>query len=153
AWGAIGYQGAIKRSPMASVWYAKSANAPLSNPGYEWRTRAALLAGNWPMVRWSIEQMPPSLRNDPAWIYWHARALKQSGARAPFVARVRQRRVRRFRIPDRCHRRALDRALVADRAPRDRLFLLGERRRDRRQHPGGGIRIVARHAAERDQRE
>ena len=64
---------------MASVWYAKSANAPLSNPGYEWRTRAALLAGNWPMVRWSIEQMPPSLRNDPAWIYWHARALKQSG--------------------------------------------------------------------------
>ena len=76
AWGAIGYQGAIKRSPLASVWYAKSTNAPLSNPGYEWRTRAALLAGNWPMVRWSIEQMPPSLRDDPAWIYWHARALK-----------------------------------------------------------------------------
>lgn len=79
AWGAIGYQAAIKRSALASDWYAKSANAPLSNPGYEWRTRAALLAGNWPMVRWSIEQMPPSLRSDPAWIYWHARALKQSG--------------------------------------------------------------------------
>ncbi|WP_179405440.1 lytic transglycosylase domain-containing protein [Burkholderia guangdongensis] len=79
AWGEIGYQGALKRSPLASVWYQKSANAPLSNPAYEWRTRAALLAGDWPMVRWSIEQMPPSLRDDPAWVYWHARALKQSG--------------------------------------------------------------------------
>ncbi|KVV35319.1 lytic transglycosylase [Burkholderia ubonensis] len=79
AWGAVGYQGAVKRSALASVWYAKSTNAPLSNAAYEWRTRSALLVGNWPMVRWSIEQMPPSLRNDPAWVYWHARALKQSG--------------------------------------------------------------------------
>jgi len=52
---------------------------PLSNPAYEWRTRSALLAGDWTMVRWSIEQMPPNLRNQPAWVYWHARALKQAG--------------------------------------------------------------------------
>jgi len=78
-WGMIGYQGALKRSPLTSVWYQKSANAPLSSGAYEWRTRSALLVGDWPMVRWSIEQMPPSLRNDPTWVYWHARALKQSG--------------------------------------------------------------------------
>jgi soluble lytic murein transglycosylase len=79
AWGAVGYQGAIKRSALASVWYQKSANAPLSSSAYEWRTRSALIVGDWPMVRWSIEQMPPSLRDDPAWVYWHARALRQSG--------------------------------------------------------------------------
>jgi soluble lytic murein transglycosylase len=78
-WGTIGYQAAMKRMPGAVDWYRLSVNAPLSTPAYEWRTRSALLAGDWIMVRWSIEQMPPTLRNQPAWIYWHARALKQAG--------------------------------------------------------------------------
>ncbi|MFM0324929.1 lytic transglycosylase domain-containing protein [Caballeronia glebae] len=78
-WGTIGYQAAIKRMPAASDWYRLSANAQLSNPAYEWRTRSALLAGDWNMVRWSIEQMPPALRAQPSWVYWHARAVKQAG--------------------------------------------------------------------------
>jgi soluble lytic murein transglycosylase len=78
-WGTIGYQAAIKRMPSAADWYRLSANAQLSNPAYEWRTRSALLANDWNMVRWSIEQMPPALRAQPSWTYWHARALKQAG--------------------------------------------------------------------------
>ncbi|MGF6844512.1 soluble lytic murein transglycosylase [Paraburkholderia youngii] len=78
-WGTIGYQGALKQMPAAVDWFRLSANAPLSNPAYEWRTRSALLAGDWNMVRWSIEQMPESLRKQPSWVYWHARALKQAG--------------------------------------------------------------------------
>ncbi|CAH2770248.1 MAG: Soluble lytic murein transglycosylase (EC [uncultured Caballeronia sp.] len=78
-WGMIGYQAAIKRMPSAVDWYRLSVNTSLSNPAYEWRTRSALLAGAWTMVRWSIKQMPPTLRNQPAWIYWHARSLKQAG--------------------------------------------------------------------------
>ncbi|MBN3849244.1 MULTISPECIES: lytic transglycosylase domain-containing protein [Burkholderiaceae] len=78
-WGTIGYQGALKQMPGAVDWFRLSANAPLSNPAYEWRTRSALLAGDWNMVRWSIEQMPESLRKQPSWVYWHARALKQAG--------------------------------------------------------------------------
>ena len=78
-WGTIGYQGAVRRTPGAVDWYRLSANAPLSYPAYMWRTRAALLAGDWTMVRWSIEQMPSALRNQPAWVYWHARALEQIG--------------------------------------------------------------------------
>lgn len=81
-WGTIGYQAALKRMPAASDWYRLSVNAPLSNPAYEWRTRSALLAGDWNMVRWSVEQMPASLRSQPAWTYWHARALKQAGSAA-----------------------------------------------------------------------
>ncbi|MFM0288773.1 lytic transglycosylase domain-containing protein [Paraburkholderia megapolitana] len=78
-WGTIGYQAAAKQMPGAVDWYRLSANAPLSTPAYEWRTRTALLAGDWTMVRWSIEQMPSSLRSQPAWVYWHGRALKQAG--------------------------------------------------------------------------
>jgi soluble lytic murein transglycosylase len=78
-WGTIGDQAAQKRIPGALDWYRLSVNAPLSNPAYEWRTRAALLGGDWTMVRWSIEQMPAALRAQPSWVYWHARALKQAG--------------------------------------------------------------------------
>ncbi|WP_375508100.1 transglycosylase SLT domain-containing protein [uncultured Caballeronia sp.] len=78
-WGTIAYQAASKRMPSAVDWYRLSVNAQLSNSAYEWRTRMALLAGDWTMVRWSIEQMPPALRNQATWIYWHGRALKQAG--------------------------------------------------------------------------
>lgn len=78
-WGTIAYQAALKQLPDAYGWYRQSANATLSVPAYEWRTRTALAHGDWAMVRWSIEQMPTALRTQPAWIYWHARALKQAG--------------------------------------------------------------------------
>jgi soluble lytic murein transglycosylase len=78
-WGTIGYQGAARQMPGAVDWFRLSANAPLSYPAYMWRTRSALAAGDWTMVRWSIEQMPSALRSQPAWVYWHARALKQIG--------------------------------------------------------------------------
>ncbi|WP_026120902.1 lytic transglycosylase domain-containing protein [Paraburkholderia kururiensis] len=89
-WGTIGYQGALKQMPAAVDWYRLSANAPLSNPAYEWRTREALLNGDWTMVRWSIEQMPATLRAQPAWVYWHARALKQAGDTAQANAEFEQ---------------------------------------------------------------
>ena len=79
-WGTIGYQGAVRQVPGAVDWYRLSSNAPLSSPAYMWRTRSALLAGDWTMVRWSIEQMPNALRKQPAWVYWHARALEKSSA-------------------------------------------------------------------------
>ena len=78
-WGTIAYQAAIRQMPSAADWYRLSANAPLSNPAYEWRVRSALVAGDWTMVRWAVEQMPPALRSRPAWVYWHARALAQAG--------------------------------------------------------------------------
>ncbi|CAB3787697.1 lytic transglycosylase domain-containing protein [Paraburkholderia caffeinilytica] len=78
-WGTIAYQAATRQLSGAVDWYRLSANAPLSSQAYEWRTRSALLAGDWTMVRRSIEQMPAALRAQPAWVYWCARALKQSG--------------------------------------------------------------------------
>lgn len=78
-WGTIAYQAALRQVPGAAHWYRLSSGALLSNPAYEWRVRSALAAGDWTMVRWSIEQMPSALRAQPAWVYWHARALAQAG--------------------------------------------------------------------------
>ncbi|AUT72977.1 lytic transglycosylase domain-containing protein [Paraburkholderia hospita] len=85
-WGTIAYQAATRQLPGAVDWYRLSANALLSSQAYEWRTRSALLAGDWTMVRWSIEQMPAALRAQPAWVYWYARALKESGDAADAAA-------------------------------------------------------------------
>jgi soluble lytic murein transglycosylase len=78
-WGTIAFQAALKQMPAAVDWYRQSASAPLSENAHEWRVRSALRAGNWPMVQWAIEAMPPSLRNQPAWNYWYGRALKEGG--------------------------------------------------------------------------
>ncbi|MCY0386942.1 transglycosylase SLT domain-containing protein [Robbsia sp. Bb-Pol-6] len=78
-WAAIAYRAALRQLPSAVDWYRLSVDAPMSNNAYEWRTRAALAAQDWTMVRWSIEAMPPALRNQPSWIYWRGRALAQAG--------------------------------------------------------------------------
>ena len=43
--------------------------------------RAALRQGEWLDVRTTIEKMTPAGRSDPAWVYWHGRALRQFGQR------------------------------------------------------------------------
>ncbi|MGI4815357.1 MAG: transglycosylase SLT domain-containing protein [Janthinobacterium lividum] len=78
-WGEIAYRAALKRQAEAVDWYRLSTGAPLSNSAYEWRVRAALGVQDWPMVRWAVESMPPLLAQQPAWVYWHARALKATG--------------------------------------------------------------------------
>ncbi|SDV50327.1 lytic transglycosylase domain-containing protein [Chitinasiproducens palmae] len=79
AWGTIGYRAALKRSPQALDYYRLSVNGRLSQPAQEWRVRSALLAQDWPTVRWAIESMSPELREQPAWLYWHGRALAKTG--------------------------------------------------------------------------
>jgi soluble lytic murein transglycosylase len=78
-WATIAYRAALKQMPSAVDWYRLTVNAPMSNNAYEWRVRAALSAQDWTMVRWSIESMPPELRDQPTWVYWRARALAQGG--------------------------------------------------------------------------
>ena len=88
AWGRIGHMAALKLLPEAVVWYrqggAKVGVAPETARGdevLEWQVRAALRAGDWGMVRSTIERMPKPLADDPAWIYWHGRALAVAGNR------------------------------------------------------------------------
>ncbi|MGH8808423.1 MAG: transglycosylase SLT domain-containing protein [Noviherbaspirillum sp.] len=80
AWAQIALQSSIKLAPDAVVYWHRTNGAPLSAEGHQWKARAALRAGEWKLVKTSIEAMPAALRKDPAWIYWLGRALHTEGA-------------------------------------------------------------------------
>ncbi len=82
-WGRIGHMAALKLDAQAVEYYKRGGervgiehDAARSTEVLEWQVRAALRSGDWAMVRTAIERMPPELRADPAWMYWHARAVK-----------------------------------------------------------------------------
>lgn len=85
-WGRIGHMAAYKHMPEAIQWYARGGDevgvapeAARKDEVLEWQVRAALRGDadgpNWKMVRDTIERMPQDLRDESAWVYWHARAL------------------------------------------------------------------------------
>jgi len=87
-WGRIGHMAALKLMPEAVAWYRHGGEqvgvAPdtaRADEVLEWQVRAALRAGDWPAVRGTIERMPRPLADDPAWVYWHGRALAAAGNR------------------------------------------------------------------------
>lgn len=87
-WGRIGHMAALKLMPEAAQWYRHGGvhvgTAPetaRADEVLEWQVRAALRAGDWRAVRATIERMPAPLADDPAWVYWRARALAAAGER------------------------------------------------------------------------
>lgn len=78
-WAQIALQASYKLAPETHSYWSKTAGAPLSPDGYQWRVRIALRSGDWPAVKAGIDAMPPELRRDPAWIYWQGRALQSAG--------------------------------------------------------------------------
>lgn len=78
-WAAIASQGALKQLPNTLEWYRLAGNTPLSDSAHEWRARAALLTNDWNTIRSTIEALPAPLRQQPAWVYWLGRALKETG--------------------------------------------------------------------------
>jgi soluble lytic murein transglycosylase len=87
-WGRIGHMAALKLTPEAVSWYRQggeqvgvAADTVRADEVLEWQVRAALRAGDWQMVRNTIERMPQPLADDPAWVYWHGRALAAAGQR------------------------------------------------------------------------
>lgn len=77
-WSLIGYLGARKHDPGALEWYAR-AGENLSDLQLAWKVRAALRAQAWPEVLAAIEAMTEEEREKPAWRYWRARALMETG--------------------------------------------------------------------------
>ncbi|MDE2417404.1 MAG: lytic transglycosylase domain-containing protein [Burkholderiales bacterium] len=74
-WGVIGKRAAMKQSDEALHYFAKGEFKQMHEDHLAWAARAALRAGRWNQVRAAIAAMPETLRNEPTWIYWHARAL------------------------------------------------------------------------------
>jgi soluble lytic murein transglycosylase len=81
--------GALRLEPRAAAWYQRGGESvglangtARADEVLEWQVRAALRAADWAQVKSTIERMPAALQRDPAWVYWHARALKQMGQAA-----------------------------------------------------------------------
>jgi soluble lytic murein transglycosylase len=74
-WGVIGKRAAMKQSDDAPAYFAKGQFAHMHEDHLAWAARAALRQGRWAQVQQAIATMPETLRNEPTWVYWHARAL------------------------------------------------------------------------------
>ncbi len=77
-WGALGRQAALRLDDEALDFYRKvSQPHHLSDDMLAWKARAALRADptpQWALVEAAIRGMTPAYRQDPAWVYWLARA-------------------------------------------------------------------------------
>ena len=76
-WGMIGYLGAMRHDGEALAWFGKAGD--LSDLQLAWKARAALRARSWPDVLAAVNAMTGKEASDPAWRYWKARALKETG--------------------------------------------------------------------------
>jgi soluble lytic murein transglycosylase len=79
AWSQVALQSSLRLAPESVTYWHRTSGAPLSIEGHQWRVRAALRAGDWKLVKSGIDEMPMSLKNEYAWIYWMGRALKAEG--------------------------------------------------------------------------
>jgi soluble lytic murein transglycosylase len=73
----------LNLDPRANDWYVEAGHIRLTQYNEEWKVRAALRQSriDWKWVVASIEAMSPEAREEPAWIYWHARGLAAMGQR------------------------------------------------------------------------
>ncbi|HZZ91573.1 MAG TPA: transglycosylase SLT domain-containing protein [Usitatibacter sp.] len=79
AWAQVAWQAALNHNPRALEWYAKAADAPLTDSQVEWKARAAMRAGQWKAVLAAIQALPPEVAREPSWRYWRARSLRELG--------------------------------------------------------------------------
>lgn len=79
AWAQIALPASKSLEADAIVYWHRTAGAPLSLEGYQWKARTALRAGEWKLVREAIESMPAQLASDATWTYWLGRALRAEG--------------------------------------------------------------------------
>jgi soluble lytic murein transglycosylase len=70
---------AWQRDARAEDFFARVSTHDLDDSALEWRARAALWAGNWPLVTQTIAAMSETSRQSARWRYWSARAADQSG--------------------------------------------------------------------------
>ncbi|MGH6609926.1 MAG: hypothetical protein ACRECQ_06700, partial [Burkholderiaceae bacterium] len=85
-WGRIGHMAALRLMREANDWYRRGGehvgigpDAARVDEVLEWQVRSALRANDWKSVKTSIDRMPAMLRDDPTWVYWYGRALRQLG--------------------------------------------------------------------------
>ena len=79
AWSQVAAAGMRKLAPESLDWTRQALKAPATDETWVWLARAALRAQEWPTLRAVIERMSDAGRSEPAWTYWLARALRETG--------------------------------------------------------------------------
>jgi soluble lytic murein transglycosylase len=94
AWAYLATWAARRHERVALDWFQLSGQVMVNDYQREWWARAALRAGDWQSVRRVVDSMGESLRAQPVWRYWRARALQATGQRvaanAQFLALSRE---------------------------------------------------------------
>ncbi|WP_210544336.1 lytic transglycosylase domain-containing protein [Rhodoferax sp. PAMC 29310] len=75
-WGVIGKRAAMRLSNDALGYFQNGQERYMNEDHLAWYVRAALRAGNWGQVSTAIAAMSVEQSQDPAWVYWKARALQ-----------------------------------------------------------------------------
>jgi len=88
-WAQIALPASRNGAPEAPEYWRKAGDVPLTTEGYQWRVRAALRARDWSQVKRSIDAMPAALQEDATWVYWMARALRETGQGEEAATRFR----------------------------------------------------------------
>ncbi|MEZ5644693.1 MAG: transglycosylase SLT domain-containing protein [Burkholderiaceae bacterium] len=91
AWGVVGKRAAQRRLPEALSYFSHAPAPRMSDDHLAWRARAALRAQAWAQVTEAIQAMGPEQQQEPAWMYWQARALQAQPQTDPIAATVRAR--------------------------------------------------------------
>jgi soluble lytic murein transglycosylase len=86
-WAVIGKQANLKLSSEAGEYYTKSRNEHLNDDLLGWKVRTALrattAAQGWPVVLAAINAMSDEGKKDSTWVYWKARALRETSKGKP----------------------------------------------------------------------
>ncbi|MBS1156975.1 MAG: transglycosylase [Proteobacteria bacterium] len=78
-WRLIGVLAAKKHHPQANSWLARGGREGMDAESRAWSIRAGLRAGDWKGVLERIDALPEQERQDSAWRYWRARAIRELG--------------------------------------------------------------------------
>jgi soluble lytic murein transglycosylase len=78
-WSVVAYEAAREHHDEALGWFARAGDVPLDDRQLAWKVRAALRAGDWKVVKSSIDHMSYAAAHQPAWVYWYGRALAAEG--------------------------------------------------------------------------
>ena len=75
----LGLYAAVSGAPDAVTKIDRVPSSHLDARLLQWRLRTGLASGDWDIVISSVQAMPPDVRVDTRWRYWHARALEEGG--------------------------------------------------------------------------
>src|SRR5690606_11113405 len=90
-WGSIGRRAAQRMQNDALAHFSRGDLAHMTDERLAWMARTGLRSRRWDAVRDAIYAMSPAQRNDPAWVYWRARAIDALQEPDAAVARAQSR--------------------------------------------------------------